>query len=142
MKMKVELAGRDYIEVEFAGENPQEPGPLKRVSFLGCSEFMEMMKEMRIQFGNDISKWSFPDGKDHSSLLLKEMILKLRGEWKFPYEHEELCHCRAVSAYIVDQAVIGGAHTPEVVTRQTSASSACGTCRGEVEKIINYRLGR
>lgn len=138
-KLKVELAGRDFIEVELEDENPSA---IKRVSFLGCSPFMEMMKNMRLQFGNDISKWPCPEGKDHSSLLLKEMILKLRGEWKFPYEHEELCHCRSISAHTVDQAVIAGAHTPEVVTRQTSASSACGTCRFEVERIINYRLGR
>jgi hypothetical protein len=62
-----------------------------KVHIVGCSDFMEMMQKMRRHFGNQVNQWPLPEGKDHSSLLLKEMILKLRGEWKFPYEHEELC---------------------------------------------------
>lgn len=142
MKIKVELSGRDLIEVECEGDSPLSPGPVKNVSLLGCSHFMKLIKDMRSQFGNDISKWPIPNENDHSSLLLKEMILKLNGKWKFPYEHEELCHCRSISAHTVDQAVIAGAHTPEVVTRQTSVSSACGTCKWAVEKIIDFRLKR
>lgn len=145
MKIKVELEGRDFIEVECGESDPQTPnipGVVKKVSMLGCSEFMEMMQTMRRNFGVDISKWPLPEGHDHSSLLLKEMILKLRGEWAYPYAHAELCHCRTVAAHTVDQAVIAGAHTTDVVTRQTSASTACGTCRPEVQKIIDYRLGK
>lgn len=138
MKYRAELDARDMIEVETNEQNSQQV----KVHIVGCSDFMEMMQKMRRHFGNQVSQWPLPEGKDHSSLLLKEMILKLRGEWKFPYEHEELCHCRSISAHTVDQAVIAGAHTPEVVSRQTSASTACGTCRPEVEKIINYRTGK
>lgn len=145
MKIRVELEGRDYIEVECEDsdpQGPQVPGIVKKVSMLGCTEFMEMMQRMRKNFGVDISKWPLPEGTDHSSLLLREMILKLRGEWAFPYAHAELCHCRSVPAHTVDQAIIAGAHTTDVVTRQTSASTACGTCRPEVQKIIDYRLGK
>ncbi|KHD89649.1 MAG: nitrite reductase [Bdellovibrio sp. ArHS] len=142
MKIKVELEGRDLIEVDCEGEDLQHPGTVKKVSILGCAEFMGMMQTMRRHFGNDLSKWPLPEGHDHSSLLLKEMILKLRGEWHFPYADEELCHCRSVPAHTVDQAVVAGAHTPEVVTRQTAASSNCGTCRPDVQKIIDYRLGK
>lgn len=134
MKVKVELLGRDSIEVQIDGE--------KKVTFVGCTAFLKMMTELKNKYGNDISRWTVPEGHDHSSLLIKEVILKLRGEWQFPYAHEEICHCRSISAATVDQAIIAGAHSPEMVTRQTSASSACGTCRFEVEKIINYRLGR
>lgn len=140
MKIKVELEGRDYIEVECEGEDPKSPGTLKKVSFLGCSTFLQTMQDLRKEFGPDLRKWSLPQGHDHSSLLIKEMILKLRGEWAFPYDEEELCHCRTIPTHTVDQAIIAGAHTPEVVTRQTSASTACGTCRPNVQKIINYRL--
>ncbi|MGZ3775355.1 MAG: (2Fe-2S)-binding protein [Pseudobdellovibrionaceae bacterium] len=146
MKLKVELLGRDYIEVEFeeppGAENPEASKSIKKVSFIGCSEFSSHIAEMRMQFGNDISKWPEPAGTDHSSLLIKEMILRLRGDWKFPYAHAELCHCRLVATLTVDEAVIAGAHTPEVVTRLTSASSACGSCRKDVQRIIDYRLGR
>ncbi|WP_374073396.1 bacterioferritin-associated ferredoxin [Bdellovibrio bacteriovorus] len=142
MKIKVELEGRDYIEVECEGDDPKAPGAVKNVSLVGCSAFMEMMQSMRRHFGPDLGKWPLPEGQDHSSLLLKEMILKLRGEWAFPYAHAELCHCRTIATQTVDQAIIAGAHSPEIVTRQTSASTACGTCRPEVQKIIDYRLGK
>ncbi|MFM6928969.1 MAG: bacterioferritin-associated ferredoxin [Bdellovibrio sp.] len=140
MKIKVELDGRDFIEVECEGESSQAPGRVLKVNYMGCTEFMEMMQKMRRHFGPDVAKWPLPEGKDHSSLLLAEMVLRLRGEWNFPYQEEEICHCRSISTHSVDQAIIAGAHTPEVVTRQTSASTACGTCRPEVQKIINYRL--
>lgn len=142
MKIKVELQGRDFIEVECEGESLQTPGAVKSVSVLGCTEFMEMMQKMRKHFGSNVTAWPLPEGRDHSSLLLREMILKLRGEWDFPYQHAEICHCRTVQTQTVDQAVIAGAHTPEVITRQTSASTACGTCRTDIQKIIDYRLGK
>ena len=142
MKLTVELEGRDQIEVEYEGEPAKGSLAVKSVSMIGCSSFMEMMHRMRRSFGNDVSKWPLPEGNDHGSLLLCEMIMKLRGEWIFPYEHEELCHCRNVATHVVDQAIIAGAHTPEVVTRQTSASTACGTCRPYVQKIIEYRTQR
>ncbi|MEN0060144.1 MAG: (2Fe-2S)-binding protein [Bdellovibrio sp.] len=142
MKIKVELDGRDYLEVECEGEDLSHPGVVKKVSMVGCTEFMEMMRKMRRHFGNDIGKWPVPEGQDHSSLLLREMILKLRGEWQFPYAEAEVCHCRSVSTHTIDQAVIAGAHSTEVVSRQTSASTNCGTCRPEVQKIIDYRLGK
>lgn len=142
MKIKVELEGRDFIEVECLGDDPQAPGAVKKVSVMGCTEFMDMMTKMRKHFGADLSKWPVPEGQDHSSLLLREMILKLRGEWNFPYKDDELCHCRSIQTQVVDQAIIAGAHTPEVVTRQTSASTACGTCRPQVQKMIDYRLGK
>jgi bacterioferritin-associated ferredoxin len=142
MKLKVELEGRDQIEVEYEGETAPGALAVKSVSMIGCTNFMEMMHSMKRSFGTDVSKWPLPDGTDHGSLLLSEMILKLRGEWSFPYLEDELCHCRNVATQTVDQAIIAGAHTPEVVTRQTSASTACGTCRPTVQKIIDYRTGR
>jgi bacterioferritin-associated ferredoxin len=140
MKCRVELIGRDFIEVEYEG-NESSPGKLLHVSMVGCMEMLEMMQKMKRHFGTDIRSWPLPDQHDHSSLLLRELILKLRGEWKFPYEEAELCHCRTIPAQVVDQAIVGGAHTPEMVSRQTSASTACGTCRPNVQKIIDYRLG-
>jgi bacterioferritin-associated ferredoxin len=142
MKLKVELEGRDLIEVEYEGETAPGVLAVKSVSMIGCTDFMNMMHSMKRSFGADVSKWPLPNGTDHGSLLLAEMILKLRGEWNFPYMDEELCHCRSIATQTVDQAIIAGAHSPEVVTRQTSASTACGTCRPTVQKIIDYRTGR
>jgi bacterioferritin-associated ferredoxin len=142
MKIKVELDGRDFIEVECEGETPSALGRVLKVSHVGCTEFMDMMKKMRRHFGADISKWPVPEGQDHSSLLLREMVLRLRGEWQAVSAEVEVCHCRGISAHTIDQAIIAGAFTPEVVTRQTSASAQCGTCRPEVHKMIQYRLNQ
>lgn len=141
MKMKVSLDGRDSIEVDYEGELPAL-GKLVKVSLRGCTEMMAKMQNMRRDHGNDLKSWPVPEGDDHATLLIRELVLKLRGQWSFPYCDAELCHCRNVATQIVDQAIIAGAHTPEVVSRQTSASTACGTCRPQVQQLIDYRLGK
>lgn len=141
MKVKVALNGRDSIEVEYEGEIPSL-GPLVKVSLRGCTDFMNTVHGLRKRYGSDIKNWPVPGGEDHSSLLLRELVLKLRGEWQYPYADDELCHCRNIATQIVDQAIVAGAHTPEVVSRQTSASTACGTCRPQVQMLIDYRLNR
>jgi bacterioferritin-associated ferredoxin len=128
-KISVELEGRDRIEVQGT-----------QVRFRGCSELTELMKSMRQNHGDDLSQWPLPNGSSHSEILLRELVLKLRGEWAFPYKEAEVCHCRNVPCKTIDQAVIAGAHTTAIVSRQTSASTACGTCRPDVQRIIDYRL--
>ena len=81
-----------------------------------------------------------PKGNSHSDLLLRELILKARGEWNFPYKEDELCHCRAVTTKRIDQSIIAGAHTMEQIRKATSASTGCGTCWPQIEKIIKYRV--
>jgi bacterioferritin-associated ferredoxin len=132
-KFSVGLDGRDHIEV-----NMETPTP--KVHFRGCTELMGLMQGMRKSFGIDIKQWPVPNGTGHSEILLRELILQLRGEWNYPYKEEEVCHCRSVSCRTIDQAIVSGAHTTEIVSRQTSASTACGTCRPEVQKMIDYRL--
>lgn len=132
MRVMAELEAQDLIEMDDA-----DPTYLR---VIGCSETLNLIRSYRLKYGLDISKWEAPEGSSHGEILLREVLLKRKGQWKFPYEHEELCHCRAISAYQVDQVIIAGAHDSEVVTRLTSASSACGTCRPEVEKLIAFRL--
>lgn len=67
--------------------------------------------------------------------------MKARGDWDFPYKDIEICHCRMVPTEIVDQAIVAGANDPETVSRLTMASTSCGTCRPDVERILRYRLG-
>lgn len=141
MKLKVGLTGRDSIEVDYEGEIPSL-GSLVKVSLRGCHEFLSVVQEMRRQFGADIKAWPVPEGAGHAQMLLRELVLKLNGQWAYPYDEEELCHCRNIPTKTVDEAVISGAHTPEIVSRQTTASTACGTCRPQVQKIIDYRLNK
>jgi bacterioferritin-associated ferredoxin len=130
---RAELKGRDLIEMDFSSEKP-------RVKALGCTELLSLVRQFQVQFGKDPKTWPLPQGHSHSELLLKEVLMKAKGQWDYPYKHEELCHCRSVPTERVDQAIIAGAHQSEVVSRQTSASTACGTCRPEVQKIIDFRL--
>lgn len=126
----VELEGRDRIEIFGASH----------VKFRGCSELTQLMNSMRKEFGQDLSQWPLPAGPSHSEILVREVILKLRGEWEFPYKEAEVCHCRNIACHTIDQAIIAGAHSTAIVSRQTSASTACGTCRPDVQRMIDYRL--
>lgn len=130
----VSLEGRDRIEADLS----QSPCRVKAVA---CDELLRLLTELKAQHGPDPRQWPLPKGRDHGTLLVRELILKTQGQWQFPYEHQELCHCRAIPTHTVDQAIISGAHTPEAVSRMTSASTACGTCRPDVERILKYRLG-
>jgi len=132
--IQAELQGRDLLKIT-------ESGGKYRFEFVACREVHSLILEMKNKHGADLKKWPMPEGATHGALLVKELLLKIQGQWSFPYPHDELCHCRTVPVAVVDQAIVAGAHTPEAVSRWTSASTACGTCRPEVEKILAYRLG-
>ena len=129
----VELDGCDRLELVIENEKSS-------LKVIGCTKLLQLLSELKNQFGSDVKLWVLPEGSNHELMLVRELILKAKGDWNYPYQHEELCHCRAITTKVVDQAILSGAHHPEVVTRRTSASSACGTCRSDVEKIIAYRL--
>ena len=129
----VELDGCDRLELLIENEKYS-------LKVIGCTKLLQLLSQLKYQFGSDVKLWVLPEGSNHELMLVRELILKAKGDWNYPYQHEELCHCRAITTKVVDQAILSGAHHPEVVTRRTSASSACGTCRSDVEKIIAYRL--
>lgn len=135
--VRVELGGRDQIEVS-GHKGVSTP----KVHFKGCTELMELMKSMRTEHGDDIRQWPMAAGVSHAEILLRELQLKLSGQWNFPFNAVNVCNCRHVPTAVVDQAVISGAHTTAVVSRQTAASTNCGTCRPDVQKIIDFRLGK
>ena len=126
--------GRDQIQLE------TEDGKNK-VIFVGCLEFTRLVKNYRAQFGNDVFKWPTPLGQSHSEMLVREFVLKLQNNWDYPYKDDEICHCRHVATKTVDQAILNGAHTHELAMRWTGCSTACGTCKPDVEKVIKYRTG-
>jgi bacterioferritin-associated ferredoxin len=127
----VEIPGRDRIEYD--AKNPQS------LKVIGCFQLQALIRTLQ-STGSDVAKWKIPLGDSHSDLLVRELILRSRGEWEFPVQEAETCHCRAVPTHTIDQAIICGAHSIDKVRRLTSANTACGTCFPEVEKILNYRL--
>lgn len=133
--IRAEFYGRDCLEIK-------KQNGKKIFSFVGCQFLFDFIQNFRKKHGDDLSRWPLPEGAHHVELLLKELLMKDRGLWTYPYADVELCHCRSVPTEVVDQAILGGAHTPERVSSWTSASTACGTCRPVVQKIISYRLGK
>jgi bacterioferritin-associated ferredoxin len=129
----VEIPGRDRIEYD--AKNPQV------LKVIGCSQLQELIRALQ-STGGDVATWKIPQGNSHSDLLVRELILRARGEWEFPVQEAETCHCRAVPTNTIDQAIVCGAHSIDKVRRLTSANTACGTCFPEVEKILNYRLAK
>lgn len=134
-----------------------------RLTGVGCPELLRALEIWRPRLQGKLSELVPPDSREsgaesfrlhlvtptarhwiagHVAILMRELILKARGEWNFPYKDEELCHCRAVATAIVDQAVTtGGCRTVSEVSRETSAGTSCGTCRPDIESILSYRLG-
>lgn len=139
-EVEVHLEGRDRLHLRLETLE----GEIIRASLKGsgCPELLKILAETRLTLKGRLSDVPLPRGSGHAALLVRELILKARGEWKFPYLEEELCHCRAVPTSKVDQAIVGGCHSVFAVARQTSAGTSCGNCRYDTESIIKYRLGR
>lgn len=133
MPVVAEIKGRDRLEV-----TSLEPFQMK---VIGCHHLFDFLADHKSKYGSNLMKWPMPAGSDHVSLLVRELLLKLNGQWVHVYPHDEVCHCRNVSLETIEQAIFMGAQTPEMVSKWTSASTACGTCRADVEKILQFRLG-
>ena len=107
---------------------------------IGGPEMLTLLQAWKNRWHGSLKALCVPSGRSGPELMLKELILKAQGQWQYPYGEDELCHCRAVPTEVVDRAILLGAHTPELVSRWTSASTACGTCRKDVTNILQYRL--
>ena len=112
---------------------------LLKISAIGSLKFLKGISEIRIQAEAKAKIKTF-DGVTPEDIVLNELILKINNEWDFPYKDEELCHCRAVETKKVDRAIVMGAHDPKSVSLCTSASTSCGACKEDVEKILEFRL--
>lgn len=136
-KVSVSLTGRDYLEADVSDDSI-----VTSVHIKGCLDLLRLAEKCKKNHGEDPRQWALPEGQDHASLLVREFILKLKAQWKFPYEHDELCHCRSIQAKVVDEAIVAGADSVERVSRETLAGTGCGTCRPEIQKIMAYRRFR
>lgn len=133
MVIKVEIPKQDSLTAEKTSAG-------WKITAIGCSDLLSQLRALSKTQKNP-EKWPLPEGDSHVDLFLREFILKTRGQWKLPYNEVELCHCRNIATSVVDRAIVNGAHTGVEVSRQTSASTGCGTCRATVEKLIDYRCG-
>lgn len=49
-----------------------------------------------------------------------------------------VCECLSVTAGMIKDAVDHGASTLEEVQEETGASTACGMCTEEVQRLVDY----
>lgn len=134
-RIKVGLKNRDHLELIW--NTPQEV--LTEIQGLGCHEFLKLLSQWRTHLQKPLNQIPLPSGEDHGSMLLREALLRAQGKWHPPYQEEELCHCRAVPYKEVDAAIVAGCHSVEAVALETSAGTACGTCRDDTFKTIEFR---
>jgi bacterioferritin-associated ferredoxin len=136
-KAKVEGGDEVSLTLELDSEERIASSALTGV---GCRHFLNSLAELRAQLRGFLRSVPLPSGDDHVALLLKEVLLKARGEWAPPFTEDEICHCREVSTEKVSAAIVGGCHTASDVGRITSAGTSCGSCRPDIENLIAYRL--
>ena len=122
------------IEIDGAGAS--------RLVGVGCPELLRALEAWRPRLLGEPAQWPLPEATSHAELLVREAILRVRGEWSPPLEGAELCHCRAVPAREVDLAIVRGARDAAAVGLATGAGMQCGTCRPDIRESLEYRLGR
>ena len=47
-----------------------------------------------------------------------------------------VCHCMGVTNGMIKEAVEAGANTPEAVQEATGASTVCGACLEDIERLV------
>jgi hypothetical protein len=73
---------------------------------IGSPQFLRMLQDLRTQLpGHELKSLKIPEGATREIICVREALLKLKGEWNFPYKEDEVCHCRAVPTEVVDQPV-------------------------------------
>lgn len=138
INVEITLPARDRLTLELEVERDEVKRAKLQVT--GCMEILKLAQDWRPKLKGPLAAIALPQGNGHAALMLREAILKAKGEWSFPYPEAELCHCRAVATAKVDAAIVGGCHTIHSVAQETSAGTSCGTCRVDTDAIIKYRL--
>ena len=136
---QIVLKGREMMSISLELSDASEIISAKLFG-IGGPDFLRQLKNWRKELKGPLQKISLPTGRSVGELMYKQLLLRARGEWDYPYKEAELCHCRAVPTEVVDAAILVGAHTANQVSRDTSASTACGTCRPDVEAILKFIL--
>ena len=135
---KVGIKGGDELELTLETDNLGNiTGSQWKIT--GSLELIAAAQSLKLKLTGPKTSLTVPQGKEFSELLLKELVLRIRGEWP-DGEGVELCHCRNVPQKVVERAILLGADTVEKVRQRTSANTGCGTCMPEVERLLKLYL--
>ncbi|HRK08463.1 MAG TPA: (2Fe-2S)-binding protein [Pseudobdellovibrionaceae bacterium] len=140
--IEVDWLGRDQVEIEARWESQTSSPRLQAMELrmaVICSEVRQALQvwiQDCLRAGQVLEG---PEGRGHAEMFVREVSLKLRDQFTPPFAETEMCHCRVVTTAQVDRAVVSGCHSPREVSRATTASTSCGTCRPDVEAWIRFR---
>lgn len=139
IQIKITFLGREELSIHLIvdEQNQIQKSELKGI---GSLKFLRLLEAWREKLKGDYKKIPVPLGNEPEALILREALMKVKGEWQYPYQKEKLCYCRNVLTHEIDKAIMSGAKTPDEVSLLTGASTGCGTCRIHVEKILNFKL--
>ena len=128
------LVGGDSVEATITIQNET----LHKIQWkiVGRLALYAAVEKLNAQMLVHRTKLPIPQEKTPEMLLLRELILKIRGEWGDAPSDPELCHCRKIPQTHVERAIILGAHTIEKVRARSSANTSCGTCLPEVDALF------
>jgi len=139
MEVLWQSPGREQLKIQVEIRSDQT---IQSVTMhcLGSLSFLKFSQKMKTQLTGPLDALILPEGTETQVLIWREVLLKLKNQWKLPVEQEELCHCRRVSTAKVDEAIVYGAHDIVNIRKQTSANTGCATCLPDVEALLKYRL--
>lgn len=120
------------VSIPFQSQLVSDEG---RIQAVGSRSLLMQVSQLKADHGIDVTKWPLQDGLSADAMLINEFIRKAKGE-VFVYNHEELCHCRMVPTEKVKNAVKAGCHRVVDVSRTTLAGTGCGSCRQDIEDVI------
>lgn len=106
------------------------------ITVRGSKLLLDKVAQLKSQFGHDPHKWPQQRVGSGEDILINEFIMKANFEFKFCYNHEELCHCRNVPTEKVFDSIKNGCFRTEDVSRTTLAGTGCGSCRQDISNLI------
>lgn len=107
---------------------------------VGRESLVEAVRQWKPTFQGSLTDLKVPTGTSLETLLLRQLVMKVKGTWGEQPSDPELCHCRKISQENVERAIILGAHTVEKVRQRTSANTGCGTCLPDIEDLLKKYL--
>ncbi len=108
---------------------------------VGRDSLVEAIRQFKPSFQGSVERLKIPSGTSLDALLLRELVMKVKGTWGDQPSDPELCHCRKIPQENVERAIKLGAHTIEKIRQRTSANTGCGTCLPDIEELLKKYLG-
>lgn len=108
-----------------------------KVAVKGSKALLDKVLALRQQYGDNPSQWPQQSVASGEDILINEFIMKMNSDFKFCYNHEELCHCRNVSTEKVFTSIKNECFRVEDVSRTTLAGTGCGSCRKDIGDLID-----